>query len=285
MKVKICMKEVDIKISDLSEPTVKALVDAIVKETKDSSVEPENVKVFLKSTKLDISKKLEEEGVTDDSVLFTYIKKNVKKSEHTETKTTQTQRPPNAPNPNSFGNPGAMGGMPNMGMGGMGGVSPDLLKSLLNDPQMVEQSINMAMPNATEEQKQMMRQQFKMLHDNPEMMNMAMQQFNQGGMGMPGMSNMGGMGMSPGMYPNMYNQGMMPNMGGMSPGMQQTPPPNGPCSHGFYPLHVVEAANEDTEGKLETLFNMGFTDRSKNKMLLLKHGGDLEATIDELTKK
>lgn len=286
------MKDIEIKIADLKEPTVKALVNVIVEKAGDSTVKPENVKVFMKTTKLNHDKTLEEEGVSDDATLFTFIKKEPKKSEApssaannanqgtaNQAYTAPNTNPYTAQNSNPYGAAGSpYGANPYASMGGMP-FSSDMAASILNDPQMVENMINMMFPNAPEEQKEMMRSQFRAMSQNPEMMNMAMQMAGMGGMPGTSPNNFGGMNPNNFAAPPAYGSPVN------SASTAQTPPPNGPCSHGFYPMHVVKANQEETENKLKTLEGMGFMDKEKNKAALEKAGGSIEGAIEELTKK
>lgn len=280
MKISICLEDIEIKMDDLKEKTVNGLIDAIIETRKDEKPPRESIRIFYKSIKLTPGKTLEEEGITDESHLFTYIRKEfVKKPEQSTVKPNDF----NSANVNNMNNNMAhninMGGMnapgvsPNM-MNNFSGITPEMVNSVLNDPNMIETTINIMMPNASDAQKQMIRNQFELIKSNPELLNMASNYQNM--MGNPyGNFYNPMMGMSNPMMNNMASN--VTNLNGAS----NQPPKNGPCSHGFYPLDFIQ----DIDKKLDTLISMGFTDKERNRILLLKYGGSLEATIEELTKK
>ncbi|ORD94713.1 hypothetical protein ECANGB1_154 [Enterospora canceri] len=274
MFITICMETIEIKMAELEEKTVRSLIKAIVASRPEGErPAPEDVKVFNKSTRLNPEKTLAEERVEDDTKLFTYIKREIKKK--AETKAAQPQQPAQ-PQGNPFGN---------FGQPASPGMN-EMMKSMLDNPEMIENSINMIMPNASEDQKEMLRKQFEMVKNNPAMMEMAMNQMNN-----PMMGQMGQMGQMDPMM-NQMNQ-MYPMNNPMNNQMNNpmnnqmntnAPPANGPCSHGFYPLHVVKAA-DDLDAKLDMLEAMGFTDKAKNRALLEKHAYSVETVVDELTKE
>ncbi|KAI5179869.1 hypothetical protein PAEPH01_2710, partial [Pancytospora epiphaga] len=119
-----------------------------------------------------------------------------------------------------------------------------------------------------------------------------------GQMGSPMMN--GQMGGSPMMNSQMNTPMMNPYPMGyyMNPYMMgqqgyqnmQTPPPNGPCFHGFYPLKdvngqkVPQNASDVYSEKLKSLNDMGFPDKEANINALIQAKGDLSEAIEILTK-
>ncbi|KAL6121605.1 hypothetical protein NUSPORA_01452 [Nucleospora cyclopteri] len=302
------MEEVEIKIKDLKEPTVKSLVESVI-TTRKAGEKPsaDDVKVFFKSKKLDPSETLEQHGITDESTLFAYIKGAMGKKpipQQTETiqqNQSQTDFSKNysfSPGqmPNMGGNPyGNMMGQqsPNMfGNPGMGNLNPSMVQNLLSDPSMVDYTINMIMPNASEEQKKMLKTQFEAVKNNPEMLNMVMNQMQNPAM-MQQMSGNPMMGGNPMMNGNPMGTPMMNNY--YNPYMQQanmTPPKNGPCFHGFYPLTMENGVPKQQNARIvfksqiDQISSMGFEENENEIVeILMKYGGNVEKAIEDLLKR
>ncbi len=190
----------------------------------------------------------------------------------------------------------------------------DMLRNMLNNPDMVKFCIDTYMPNLTPEQKNMFMQQFEVLKQNPEFLNAATQnlnsQFGEGlpnnmmgtpnnmmgnpnnMMGTPMMNNPNNMMGTP-MMNNMYNpymnQGMPNNM--MQQGNNQyTPSSDIPCSHGFYPPEIRDGKPSGMDAKkafstqLSHLHELGYDDEDLNLELLVKHNGDIHKVLDDLAK-
>lgn len=305
MIIKFLAKQYTIELKDLPEKNIGALKEQIKKQIPQcAKLSNDKIMLFYKKAKISSDDKLslddESVGFTDESTVFVVVvsgdapKQDEPKKQEQQTST----RKPDANN-NIYGmqNPGVNASDPNVSM----------LEHMLNNPEMMEQAIEMAMPNATPEQKAMFRESAEAMRKNPELMKQMMANMQHSGYGMP-MMQPNPM-MSPMMQPNpmmspmmppspMMNQGYNPYM--YNPYMynpyqqqvqQQAPPANGPCSHGFYPPKIVDGkpVPQDAEtvyaDKLSALNDMGFSDKESCLKALVAAKGDISEAIEILTRK
>jgi acyl carrier protein len=156
-----------------------------------------------------------------------------------------------------------------------------MMEQMLSDPALLENAINMVMPNASQEEKVAFRRSAEMIKNNPTMMsqmvnNPMLKQFNNPAMGgEPPMNNpmmnspmMG----SPMMSPHMQNPMMNPYMS--NPYMS-----NPYMSNPSEPQDDAEIyANE-----IETLLGMGYSDEPRILRALVKSKGNIDLAIEVLT--
>lgn len=285
-----------------------AQVGSVLKSFKSDNSFPENdnIRFVAKGKFLDNNKTFVDEGINSDLTIRAFKSASAGNTAHstpnqpnTHQNTNQNQNMPGS-NPNmnqNMNNPYGSFGFPNnnpmMNMGNpMGGMNNPMsgmmqqqamdqlsnmspsqislqMETLMNDPQMLDMSVRMMMPNASENEIETFKKQFvenlRRVKENPAMMNMMQQQMKDmmgnggnpmggmpmGGNPMGGMPMTGSMGMSSPYGQNMppmnspYNQpNPMNQQNTMNPQVQQInlPPQFSnlpanlltPCSHGYY---------------------------------------------------
>lgn len=329
MQIKYLTKSYTLEIKDLEEATVGTLRKKIKEIVKESSDLPdEKVLLFHNKAKVSASNetKLGDVQITDESTVFVVLIK----TEHTSGTQAKASNPapshqaqpsgfPNAfhgspqpGTPNMFNNFGQMGS-PNMNEVAF---EQQLIDQMLKDPDSMLSMLESQMPNLSEDQKAMLKQNIELMKKNPEMvkqmlnnptvMNAIRNPMMSGNPYMqPNPMASPYMGANPymsspymGGNPYMQSNPMMnPMMGGYynNPYMmqmnQQAPPPNGPCSHGFYPPKMVNNKPEPQDAeqvyadKLNALNEMGFYDKETNIKALVEAKGDISEAIDILSKK
>lgn len=323
MKIKYLSKEYTFDLNELENQSIGSLKDKIREVVKEcASLPDDKILLFHNKAKItsDRDAKLSNEGIniTNDSTVFiVIIASNPPKSEEKKEKTSSSvpgsQTPQGAiPNPyqmphspaahNMFGypqmgSPNMMGSPNGYGMPDMGGFEKQIIDQMLNNPDSIIQMIETQMPNLSEEQKGMLKQNIEVMRQNPELLKQmmnnpmvmnAMRNPAMGGMPNPymmgnpnmmGTPNMMGSPAMAGYNPYMMNQGFYnPYMAQM----QSSPAPaNGPCSHGFYSLPYI--CNIVTEDNLERLKEMGFYDLKDNIEALIINGGDISNTVGYLS--
>lgn len=225
MRVFIKYKEYKIKFDDLSEKTVNCLIENIKK--LDANI-TDPITVFADSKKIVPGEDLEKYKINDKSRILVLVKN--KKQEGSSGKVNNQKekagKPSTAPSAPSAGhdpsiavppyyNPNLFGGIGQLTPPGLE-LTPEMLKSVLNDPVLMENTINTMMPYANQEQKDAFRKQFEMVKNDPNLMKRALEQIKSMP---PGVGQQGGF---PGMQPNQNGiyPGMQPPQGGMYPGMQ-----------------------------------------------------------------
>lgn len=315
MKIKFLTKDFTIKIEELGSGDIGGLKEKIRETIAEcSSKQDSKILLFHNKIKLpeDPSLPLSDEKVkiTDESTIFVVmvpgqpLKQEEKKPEQ-QGKPISNASPPQAQAPPYSGFPPmypfpqmrspAMDGMQDPSMA----VAMKAFEQMMDNPESIMQAMEAHMPNMTAEQRAQIRQQVEVMKNNPDLVNQILNN--------PAVANMArsnpymmGMGASPMMgSPMPYNNPYMgayqpqPWMPPASPGMygaDQIPPPNGPCTHGFYPPQYVDgkAVPQDARriwaNQLSDLNEMGFNDEEDNVNALRRSKGDISKAIEYLTE-
>lgn len=314
MKIKFLAKEYSVEMNSLADKTVGGLKNKIREVIPQCSAIPDDkIKLFFNKSKISAPSEtaLDDEsvGLKDDSTVFVVVISSDIQKQATNNKTSeQTSQQRQQQNTAGFGSqspagfggqaPAGFGGQAPFGMGSFGGMeNMEMMEQMLNNPEMLESMMNMMVPDGNPEKKAALKSGIEMMKKNPELMKQMW-----GNMQNNGMNPMMGSPMMPGWY-NPMMQGQMSQMGSpmmnyqMSPNymqnmyQQQATPPNGPCSHGFYPPKYVDGkptgqdAEEVYAEELKFMDEMGFTRKDENVKALTETRGDVSAAIDYLTRK
>lgn len=325
MLLKYQGKEHQIKIGDLCEPTVGGLKEAVKKDIiQCPSLSNSKILLFHKRAKLsapdDTPLSDSSVEINNDSMIFILLPAESNKQAAASANQSQGQAapsqnrtpsgtsgsmpycgtpmsggmPPYGASPNMMGGMpnNMMGGMPMQNMGGMdlGNIDNKMIEQAMSNPEMLNAALDMVVANASPEQKNMTKSMVENLKNNPEALKQMMEKLMHFGPGMGMGAGMGGGGFNPNMM--MMNPYMMQQQqGSFGPQAQNQPtPPNGPCSHGFYPLVEENGKMEPQKAekvyadKIGSLVEMGFTDREANIKALIETRGNVSEAIDILTK-
>ncbi|KAF9763277.1 Ubiquitin domain-containing protein DSK2b [Nosema granulosis] len=311
---------------DITSEEFKKIIEKNMKPEK--AIPHDKQSVFINKNKLTDGKKLSEYITSEDKEVKVFVLRQSKnvlsgKTSSSESKKTDTssynpysQQPPRNPyegvqnmqlpnwgypSPNqSYGQPPAFGyGSPGQGFSQMPPmsnlISKEQIDLLLNNPQFLDQIIDIQSPGLSPEEKEskknMYRDCFKMLKNDPSLMNSLNSmapELLRGGMNMPPMPGMPPQqppspygyppqfGMPPQQPPNPYYQQPYygyPPYGGMPPYGAPIQPPMSPSHYeGAYAL------------QLQALEEMGFVDKKENLEALIKTNGDINAALDYLRK-